>query len=111
MSFSIDPLAASQSHASKPQLHLGFDFFLLRRMTVTCRSLWISDTACAALMAPIAYALLEAVMIHKMKSPAVNGDVTVLQVHGDVEKRWGHRSYRELDAIKLQAAARFIKNR
>ncbi|CAI4229626.1 unnamed protein product [Auanema sp. JU1783] len=30
-------------------------------------SLWISDTACAALMAPIAYALLEAIMMHKMK--------------------------------------------
>ncbi|CAI5445092.1 unnamed protein product [Caenorhabditis angaria] len=30
-------------------------------------SLWISDTACCALMAPIAYALLEEIMIPKMK--------------------------------------------
>uniref|UniRef100_A0A8R1DK15 Solute carrier family 13 member 3 n=1 Tax=Caenorhabditis japonica TaxID=281687 RepID=A0A8R1DK15_CAEJA len=31
-------------------------------------SLWISDTACCALMAPIAYALLEEIMIPKMSS-------------------------------------------
>ncbi|CAJ0600104.1 unnamed protein product [Cylicocyclus nassatus] len=34
-------------------------------------SLWISDTACAALMSPIAFALLESMMIHKM-TPSQN---------------------------------------
>ncbi|CAJ0600105.1 unnamed protein product, partial [Cylicocyclus nassatus] len=32
-------------------------------------SLWISDTACAALMTPIAFALLESMMIDKMTPP------------------------------------------
>ncbi|VDO65815.1 unnamed protein product, partial [Heligmosomoides polygyrus] len=60
---------------SKPQWLLG-GFMMITSFI----SLWISDTACAALMAPIAYALLEAVMIHKMKSPAVNGDPHELDV-------------------------------
>ncbi|VDM69416.1 unnamed protein product [Strongylus vulgaris] len=46
---------------ARPQwLMAGFMF------TTTFISLWISDTACAALMSPIAYSLFEAMMIHKM---------------------------------------------
>ncbi|VDM76060.1 unnamed protein product [Strongylus vulgaris] len=46
---------------ARPQwLMAGFMF------TTTFISLWISDTACAALMSPIAFSLLEAMMIHKM---------------------------------------------
>nr|CDJ87376.1 Sodium sulphate symporter domain containing protein [Haemonchus contortus] len=45
-----------------------------------CRSLWISDTACAALMAPIAYALLEAIMVHKMRPQIVRtGRVSIVK--------------------------------
>ncbi|PIO61674.1 hypothetical protein TELCIR_16795, partial [Teladorsagia circumcincta] len=50
-------------------------------------SLWISDTACAALMAPIAYALLEAIMIHKMAPLSINGHDIALQDHGEHAKR------------------------
>ncbi|EPB71880.1 hypothetical protein ANCCEY_09005, partial [Ancylostoma ceylanicum] len=49
-------------------------------------SLWISDTACAALMSPIAYALLEAIMIHKMSPLPRNGDEIVLQENGEMKR-------------------------
>ncbi|KAK5982876.1 hypothetical protein GCK32_002103 [Trichostrongylus colubriformis] len=48
-------------------------------MITSFLSLWISDTACAALMAPIAYSLLEVIMIHKMRPVAMNGNGIVSQ--------------------------------
>uniref|UniRef100_A0A7I4Y994 Na+/dicarboxylate na+/tricarboxylate and phosphate transporter n=1 Tax=Haemonchus contortus TaxID=6289 RepID=A0A7I4Y994_HAECO len=60
-------------------------------------SLWISDTACAALMAPIAYALLEAIMVHKMRPVCMNGNEIAMQDHGEHSK---HKSS-ELDVSRL----------
>ncbi|KAK5984621.1 hypothetical protein GCK32_009263 [Trichostrongylus colubriformis] len=48
-------------------------------ITCFCESLWISDTACAALMAPIAYSLLEIIMIHKVRPVAMTGNGIVSQ--------------------------------
>lgn len=67
------------------------------------RSLWISDTACAALMSPIAYALLEAIMIHKMAplpDRSCNGNPTVLQENGDLKKTWVGTSRANLLSFK-----------
>ncbi|KIH56613.1 sodium:sulfate symporter transmembrane region [Ancylostoma duodenale] len=69
---------------AKPQwLMAGF------MMITSFISLWISDTACAALMSPIAYALLEAIMIHKMSplpDKSRNESEIVLQENGDMKK-------------------------
>ncbi|KAK5982057.1 hypothetical protein GCK32_018929, partial [Trichostrongylus colubriformis] len=48
-------------------------------ITCFCESLWISDTACAALMAPIAYSLLEIIRIHKVRPVAMTGNGIVSQ--------------------------------
>ncbi|WKX99004.1 hypothetical protein Q1695_014122 [Nippostrongylus brasiliensis] len=49
-------------------------------------SLWISDTACAALMAPIAYALLEAIMVHKMGPPKSSTSDIALEEYKELDK-------------------------
>ncbi|KAK5972731.1 hypothetical protein GCK32_015407, partial [Trichostrongylus colubriformis] len=78
---------------AKPQwLLAGF------MMITSFISLWISDTACAALMAPIAYALLEAIMIHKMRPVAIGGNDIVLQEHGQLAKS---DKSSELDVTRL----------
>ncbi|WKX99005.1 hypothetical protein Q1695_014122 [Nippostrongylus brasiliensis] len=51
-------------------------------------SLWISDTACAALMAPIAYALLEAIMVHKMGPPKSSTSDIALEEYKELDKRF-----------------------
>ncbi|KAK6740512.1 hypothetical protein RB195_008774 [Necator americanus] len=63
-------------------------------------SLWISDTACAALMSPIAYALLEAIMIHKMAAfteKSWTGDSIVMQESGEMKRE----KETELDVSRL----------
>ncbi|CAI2349232.1 unnamed protein product [Caenorhabditis sp. 36 PRJEB53466] len=65
-------------------------------------SLWISDTACCALMAPIAYALLEEIMIPKMKK---NEDkLTEIELDGGLEAVEDHK----LDTSKLSERDRGI---
>ncbi|ETN68907.1 hypothetical protein NECAME_15551 [Necator americanus] len=76
-------------------------------------SLWISDTACAALMSPIAYALLEAIMIHKMAAfteKSWTGDSIVMQESGEMKRE----KETELDVSRLskrdQGWTPFINN-
>ncbi|VDO61787.1 unnamed protein product [Haemonchus placei] len=64
---------------AKPQwLLAGF------MMITSFISLWISDTACAALMAPIAYALLEAIMVHKMRPVCFCKSLMLIVAHASL---------------------------
>ncbi|KJH48660.1 sodium:sulfate symporter transmembrane region [Dictyocaulus viviparus] len=64
-------------------------------------SLWISDTACAALMSPIAVALLETIMLHKMHYATVNKN--------DIAMRdYGQKGMRNLQMFDVDRCTRVI---
>ncbi|CAA84299.3 putative transporter B0285.6 [Caenorhabditis elegans] len=69
-------------------------------------SLWISDTACCALMAPIAYALLEEIMIPKMRPEEKENEIEVMKIFDKEDPE--EKEKKKLDTSRLSVRDRGI---